>query len=254
MRSPQVIYLDAVGTLFGVKGGVGEQYTKIAADFNVTLDPDKINRAFYRSFQSAPPIAMTFPHLQQPQHQSDILATEYEWWRSLAEQTFKDTGDLTKFLDFEVFFKRLYTYFATAEPWFVFEDTLPALKGWKKQGVTLGILSNFDSRIYSVILALNLEPYFSSITISTEVGAAKPDALIFQMALAKHNLEQSPELAVHIGDSFSEDYEGASAVGITALWLNRDHQPTTNPAKQSGQTIDKLTSYLNSREHFAAIN
>lgn len=253
MRSPQVIYLDAVGTLFGVKGSVGEQYTKIAADFEVKLDPNKINRAFYRSFQSAPPMAIAFPYLQQ-EHHSAILATEYEWWRSLAEQTFRDTGDLTKFLDFEVFFKCLYAYFATAEPWFVFEDTLPALKSWKKQGLTLGILSNFDSRIYSVISALNLEPYFSSITISTEVGAAKPDALIFQTALAKHHLERSPELAVHIGDSFSEDYEGASAVGMTALWLNRDHQPTTNPAKQSAQTINKLISYLNSREHLAAIN
>ncbi|OYQ62123.1 hydrolase [Pseudanabaena sp. SR411] len=238
MRSPQVIFVDAVGTLFGVKGSVGEQYAKIAADFNVSLDPQLINRAFYQAFQTAPKIA--FPDLPQ----SDIPIAEYQWWRSLAEQTFSQTGDLTKFLDFEAFFKSLYAYFATSEPWFIYEDTCLALDIWKQQGITLGVLSNFDSRIYSVMKALRLEDYFTSITISTEIGAAKPDSLIFEASLTKHQIERSPDLAWHIGDSFGEDYTGASAAGITAFWLNRDRQPTTNPAKQAARTIDKLTSLI----------
>ncbi len=236
MRSPQVIYVDAVGTLFGVKGSVGDQYAKIATDFNVDLDSQLINRAFYKVFQTAPRIA--FPNLPQ----SDIAIAEYQWWRSLAEKTFIQTGDLARFLDFEGFFKSLYAYFATAEPWFVYEDTRFALDAWQQQGITLGVLSNFDSRIYPVIESLGLKDYFGSITISTEIGVAKPDPLIFEAALAKHQIERSPDLAWHIGDSFGEDYAGASAVGITAFWLNRDRHPTSDPAKQSALTIDKLTS------------
>ncbi|MCA6518218.1 MAG: HAD-IA family hydrolase [Pseudanabaena sp. M110S1SP2A07QC] len=236
MRSPQVIYVDAVGTLFGVRGSVGEQYAKIATDFNVRLDPRLINRAFYEVFQTAPRIA--FPNLPQ----SDIPKAEYEWWRSLAEETFSQTFDLAKFLDFEGFFKSLYAYFATSEPWFIYEDTRLALDAWQQQGITLGVLSNFDSRIYAVMENLGLKDYFSSVTISTETGAAKPDPLIFEVALAKHQIEKSSDLAWHIGDSFSEDYMGASAAGISAFWLNRDRQPSTNPAKQSARTIDKLTS------------
>ncbi|MFN9536020.1 MAG: HAD-IA family hydrolase [Pseudanabaena sp.] len=236
MRSPQVIYVDAVGTLFGVRGSVGEQYAKIATDFNVRLDPRLINRAFYEVFQTAPRIA--FPNLPQ----SDIPKAEYEWWRSLAEETFSQTFDLAKFLDFEGFFKSLYAYFATSEPWFIYEDTRLALDAWQQQGITLGVLSNFDSRIYAVMENLGLKDYFSSVTISTETGVAKPDPLIFEVALAKHQIEKSPDLAWHIGDSFGEDYMGASAAGISAFWLNRDRQPSTNPAKQSARTIDKLTS------------
>ena len=101
MRSPQVIYIDAVGTLFGVNGGVGEQYAKVALDFGVSLDPQLVNRAFYQSFQSAPNIA--FPNISQ-----SIPIAEYQWWRSLALQTFSQTGDLNKFSDFEAFFKELY--------------------------------------------------------------------------------------------------------------------------------------------------
>jgi putative hydrolase of the HAD superfamily len=239
MRSPQIIpkiiFLDAVGTVFGVKGSVGEQYARIAANFDVNLDSVLINRVFYQNFQAAPKIA--FPDLSQ----SDVLIAEYVWWRSLAEQTFSRTGDLVKFADFDAFFKNLYSYFATAEPWFVYEETRSALDQWQLQGITLGLLSNFDSRIYSVIAALGLDHYFDSITISTEIGAAKPDRLIFESALAKHQLERSPDLAWHIGDSFHEDYQGASAVGITAFWLNRDQIPTTNPAKLAARSISLLT-------------
>jgi putative hydrolase of the HAD superfamily len=238
MRSPQVIYLDAVGTIFGVRGTVGHQYAKIAIDFDVNLDPDLINRAFYQSFQAAPPMAFA----DMPQ--SDMPIAEYQWWRSLAEKTFDLTGDLTKFSAFEVFFESLYAYFATAEPWFVYEDTREALDNWQQQGISLGLLSNFDSRLYSVISALGLENYFDSITISTEIGVAKPESLIFEAALAKHQIRRSPDRAWHIGDSFREDYEGATAAGLTAFWLDRDRQPTTNLAKQAARKIDKLTSLI----------
>lgn len=236
---PKIIFLDAVGTIFGVSGSVGEQYAKIAANFNVNLDPELVNRAFYQSFQSAPKIA--FPDLPQ----SDIPIAEYMWWRLLAEKTFGQTGDLSKFADFDVFFRSLYSYFATAEPWFVYPETRSALDKWQQQGITLGLLSNFDSRIYPVVTSLGLEHYFTSITISTEIGAAKPDRLIFESALAKHQLERSPELAWHIGDSFKEDYQGASAVGITAFWLNRDRTPTTNPEKLAARGINLLTELCN---------
>lgn len=235
MRSPQVIYLDAVGTIFGVRGSVGQQYARVAIDFGVNLDEQVINSAFYQNFQTAPRIA--FPHLLQ----AEIPRAEYEWWRSLAEQTFSQTGDFVKFADFDQFFKQLYDYFASAEPWIIYQDTLVALDRWQKQGVNLALLSNFDSRIYSVIEALGIGDYFQSITISTEVGSAKPEALIFKAALTKHQLDQLPDQAWHIGDSFSEDYEGANAVGINAFWLNRDRRPAKNLAQQTAQTIHLLT-------------
>ncbi len=239
MRSPQVIYLDAVGTLFGVKGSVGEQYAKVAADFDVRLDAELINRAFYQSFKSAPPMAFA------DMSPSDIPIAEYEWWRSLAEQTFSLTGDFAKFSNFDNFFKCLYSYFATAAPWCIYDDAHLALDTWQQQGITLALLSNFDSRIYKVIDALGLTHYFSSITISTEIGAAKPDRLIFASALAKHQIAQSPDLAWHIGDSFREDYQGASALGIHAFWLNRDRQSTNDPAKLAARSIRHLTELCN---------
>jgi putative hydrolase of the HAD superfamily len=86
-------------------------------------------------------------------------------------------------------------------------------------GIALGIVSNFDSRLYTVLNALDIGEFFTSVTISTEVGAAKPERQIFTTALDKHGCPAGA--AWHIGDSYSADYEGANASGIKGIWLKR---------------------------------
>lgn len=210
---PKVIFLDAVGTLFGVKGSVGDAYSTIAQRFNVIADPIALNQAFFQAFKSATPMA--FPATAT----AEIPQKEYDWWQDIAYQTFAQVGAIKQFQDFSSFFAALYDYFATAEPWFVYPDVWSALTYWRDRGIILGVLSNFDTRLYPVLRALQLEPFFSSVTISTEVGAAKPDQQVFQAALNKHNC--SPAQAWHIGDSLREDYEGAKAAGLRAIWLKR---------------------------------
>lgn len=214
MQQPKVIFLDAVGTLFGIKGSVGEVYGQIAQKFGVEVSLEELDRAFYNSFKKSE--KMAFPGVPP----EEIPLREFEWWEAVAINTFQEAGVWEKFTDFASFFGELYDYFATAEPWFIYNDVIPALEHWQKLGISLGVLSNFDSRIYSVLDALELTQYFSSVTISTEVGAAKPEAEIFSAGLAKHDC--SVDAAWHIGDSFKEDYEGAKAAGLRAIWLNRN--------------------------------
>lgn len=212
-KRPQVIFLDAVGTLFGVKGSVGEVYAEVARRFGVEVSAAALNRAFFQSFRTAgtPAFGETDP--------AALQAREFAWWLALATNTFKQAGVLHQFPDFAEFFAALYAHFATAAPWVVYPDVPPALKRWQQMGTTLGILSNFDSRIYSVLQSLALEPFFASVTISTEAGAAKPDSKIFAIALQKHHC--SPNAAWHIGDSFEEDYQAAKAIGMRGIWLRR---------------------------------
>lgn len=214
MQHPKVIFLDAVGTLFGVKGSVGEVYGQIAQKFGVEVSPEELDRAFYNSFKKSD--KMAFPGVSP----EEIPLKEFEWWEAVAINTFQEAGVWEKFTDFASFFTELYDHFATAEPWFIYPDVIPALEHWQNLGITLGILSNFDTRLYPVLEALNLQQFFSSITISTEVGAAKPEAEIFDFGLAKHDC--CADAAWHIGDSFKEDYQGAKAAGLKAIWLNRN--------------------------------
>ncbi len=230
MKPPKVIFLDAVGTLFGVQGSVGEIYSAIASQMGVISSPESLNTAFYQCFKSAPPLA--FPDLD-PLVIPDL---EYQWWKTIAHQTFSQEGLLQQFTDFETFFTELYHYFATAKPWFIYDDVFPFLNYWQTLEIELGIISNFDSRIYEVLDLLGLSNFFSSITISSMTGAAKPDSKIFTMALEIYDCE--PAQAWHIGDSRKEDYEGAKSLGIPAFLLER------NIGEKESGVINRMTDLI----------
>ena len=214
MKQPKVIFLDAVGTLFGAKGSVGKAYADVAAKFGVEVSDEVVNAAFYKSFTNAPP--SIFPGVKL----EDIPNYEFEWWQFIALETFQHVGAVEQFTDFSKFFEELYSHFATAAPWYVYDDVIPTLKRWQKRKIELGIISNFDSRLYLVLESLKLIDFFTSITISTEVSAAKPHPQIFAASLNKHNC--SAKDAWHIGDSFQEDYQGATAAGLKAILIKRD--------------------------------
>ena len=210
---PEVIFLDAFGTLFGVRGSIGEIYSEIARKYQVNCDPEVIDKYFFTAFKNSPPCV--FPDVSR----ADMAQAEYGWWREINRQTFVAAGVYAQFADFDVFFTELYAYFATAAAWTIYPETIAALTNWRRSGVTLAVLSNFDSRLYTVLKVLDLHKYFTTVTISTEVGAAKPQAEIFQAALTKHSC--LPQSCWHIGDSLEDDYLGAGGVGIRAIWLNR---------------------------------
>lgn len=211
---PQVICLDAFGTLFGVRDSVGHIYSEIASKYGVGCAPDLINKYFYSAFGNSAPCI--FPGVPT----SDIPASEYQWWREINRQTFTAVGVIEQFEDFDLFFADLYRYFTTPAAWEIYPDVIPALQNWQRSGVELAVVSNFDSRLHTVLEVLELAGYFSTVTISTQVSAAKPQPEIFAAALAKYSC--APQSAWHIGDSLEDDYLGAGNAGLTAIWLNRN--------------------------------
>lgn len=212
---PKVIFFDAMGTLFDLKSSVGEIYQQFALKYGVQTDVEHLNKAFINSYQSAPSLAF-FPEASQT-----IAQQEFIWWKNVVQMTFEQVEVLEKFSDFTDFFTELYNYFASKKPWYIYSDVIPCLQYWQQQKVQLGIISNFDGRLITVLKALDLEHFFTSITISSIAGFAKPDRNIFDMALKKHGFVA--QQAWHVGDSKNEDYLGAKNTGINAFWLNRDH-------------------------------
>ncbi len=238
MQQPRVIFLDAVGTLFDVEGSVGQVYGQLASQYGVQTDSHTLNSAFFQAFTTASPMAFpTAPVEQIPQ-------LEYQWWEAIAIETFKTAGVFQQFSDFSQFFALVYDHFTTAQPWFVYPDVQPMLKQWQSQGIELGVVSNFDSRLYPVLEILNLAPFFTSVTISTTVGSAKPAPEIFQAALQKHNC--FPEEVLHIGDSVKADYYGAKQAGIQAMIVNRegDEGVRSRLSQPEGEYCTALTEII----------
>jgi putative hydrolase of the HAD superfamily len=225
---PKIIFFDAVGTLFGVRSPVGEIYAQFAKQAGLDVDASSLNSAFLQSFRAAPREAFA------EAAPADLPRLEYEWWRAVAQNSFERVGALALLSDFDAFFRPLFIYFETEAPWIVYPETLKALEMLKSLEIELAIISNFDSRLYPVLKALGLADWFGSVTLSTQVGAPKPEAKIFNLALAKH--QYLPTQAWHVGDSWSEDCEGAIAAGFQGVWLNRDGAKLSDTRAQMSAT------------------
>jgi len=113
----------------------------------------------------------------------------------------------------------LYDRFGQADAWEVYPDALPALDELAAAGFRLLALSNWDPRLPLVLERLDLARYFEAIVYSAEVGFEKPHETIFRHALEEIDL--SAGSVVHVGDRQLDDVEGATAVGMHALLVDR---------------------------------
>ena len=210
-----VVFFDVAGTLIRVRDGVGVQYARVAGRFGLNADPKALEREFPRAFRAAPPMA--FPGALA----EAIPGLEREVWRGIVRDVFAGAGYLAGFVPggFEAYFDAVYRHFEDPETWDVFPDVLPALSALRVLGSPLGIVSNFDSRVLRILEGLDLAPWFQSVTLSSQIGATKPDRAIFARALAHHGVGAAR--ALHVGDAPVEDCEGARAAGLRAVLIDR---------------------------------
>ncbi|HEU4683588.1 MAG TPA: HAD-IA family hydrolase [Nitrospira sp.] len=209
----RVVFFDAADTLFHVKGSVAEIYLRHAVTYGFQETADSlaaITQAFARAFRDAPPpvFAASDPvHLKQ---------SERLWWFDIVHNVFYRVG---MFARFDEFFERVFEVFADPSSWELYPETQAALANLRKEGLELGIISNFDSRLFTIMRGLGLAPVVDTVTISSLAQAAKPAPRIFQQALEKHAVD--PEEAIHVGDSLRDDVEGATKAGLHAVLLDR---------------------------------
>lgn len=89
----------------------------------------------------------------------------------------------------------------------------------RSRGMKLLVVSNWDSSLPSLLDRLDLTRRFDAVVVSALVGASKPAREIFETALEAAGV--AAHEALHVGDSPSEDYEGARNAGLPALLLDR---------------------------------
>lgn len=210
----QVVFFDAAGTLFHVKGSVGEVYARYAEKYGVSRSDafvTQVNQAFKEAFRKAPPAIFA---VDEPEK---LKQCERLWWFDIVHGVFYRVG---MFEGFDEYFEDVYQAFGSSELWSVYPEVPDVLKELKSQGYELGVISNFDTRFFEIFRGLHLDQYFDSLTISSLARSAKPSPKIFQFALDQHVLD--PEEAVHIGDSLKEDVEGANQAKLTGVFLCRE--------------------------------
>jgi putative hydrolase of the HAD superfamily len=102
----------------------------------------------------------------------------------------------------------------------LFEDALPVLEELRAASLRIGVVSNGIRDLTQFVAHHRLD--VDAIVDSRSHGRVKPHPTIFQAALDL--LEVDASAAVMVGDSLEEDVDGARALGMRAILVDRDHR------------------------------
>ena len=225
LKKYKAVFFDVGGTLLRVHPSVGDVYATHARDFGFTGSADDLNREFRQEWSNMGGM--------ESLSRKKGLEVEIAFWKELVRRVFEAHGGLE---DFDRYFNHIYDVFRSKESWRVFEDVTESglLDQLQNNGVVLGVISNWDSRLPEILKNMGLARYFNFILASTVVGSAKPDAGIFQEALKRAGVP--PEQACHIGDEPATDIEGARNAGIHSILIDRK-------GHHNGDAIIKVASF-----------
>lgn len=205
----KAIFFDGVGTLIYLPKSVGQHYALVGKHVGLALDAEALDRAFVVNWQQMP----ARPAIEGPRDDDDK-----GWWRDLVYRIIDHVSPQTGELDRDAFFEAAYSHFAEAGVWELYPEVIPVLQALQSR-FQLAVISNFDGRLRMVLEQLGVSHFFSEVFLSSELGADKPDPLIYQRALKLAGF--SPNETLHVGDDPVRDWEGAQAAGLKVFCLER---------------------------------
>jgi HAD superfamily hydrolase (TIGR01509 family) len=103
----------------------------------------------------------------------------------------------------------------------LFPETLVCLEALRAHGLPLALVTNGDAveqrwKIERCALA----PYFGTIVIEGEVGAGKPEPIVYHTAMKALGVEPGPDVWM-VGDHLEFDVAGPQRLGLHGVWLDR---------------------------------
>jgi len=206
---PKVIFFDAAGTLIHLPKSVGYHYAFVGKRAGLTLDAAALDQAFTACWKQMP----TRPAVEGPRDHDDK-----GWWRELIDHVINRVAPRTSELDRDAFFQAAYSHFAEAGVWELYPEVIDILEILRPR-FDCAIVSNFDGRLRRILEQLGVSRFFSHLFLSSELGADKPDPLIYHRALQLSDV--APDQALHVGDDPVRDWHGAEAAGLAVFRLER---------------------------------
>ncbi len=206
---PRAIFFDAAGTLIRLTKSVGTHYALVAARQGLTLDPEQLDRAFAIVWKEMP----LRPATGEPREDDDK-----GWWRDLVERLLDRVSPRIDPLDRDTFFEAAYGHFAEAGVWELYPEVREVIEALTPH-FELAVVSNFDGRLRMILEHLAISKYFRHVFLSSELGADKPDPLIYERALEISGF--APGEVLHAGDDPERDWAAASAAGLEVFRLDR---------------------------------
>jgi putative hydrolase of the HAD superfamily len=179
-----------------------EGYQRLGRRFGLELDParyDEARRLAVERLQRHPEL----------DHDEEV-------WIVFTEQIIRGMGgDSERAYECAVEMTRAWEH---AHNFDIYEDVLPTFALLREHRLRIGLVSNTGRDLQAFVRHHGLD--VDTAVGSGSYGKTKPHPTIFRFALEQ--LDVRPEHAVMIGDSIEDDVDGARAVGMRAILLDRE--------------------------------
>jgi putative hydrolase of the HAD superfamily len=206
----RAIAFDAVGTIIAPEPPVAVVYRAVGVKYGSRLTAEAIHSRFSAAFRAE-------DARDRAAGWRTDAAREVERWRRIVAAVLDDVADQ------DACFRALWDHFSRAASWRCLPGAGSVLAELSSRGLTVGLASNFDSRLRAVVAGLPELAAIGPIVVSAEVGWRKPAAEFF--AAVTKAFDCSPEEVLLAGDDFENDYAGATTAGLRAVLLDPTGRP-----------------------------
>jgi putative hydrolase of the HAD superfamily len=205
----RAVLFDVGETLVHPAPSFPELFSDVVARAGHARSPEDVvdaSRAVFHRFSEAARDAELWT--TSPERSARFWKGVYE--RMLTQLGIDDDGRLADVL---------YATFTDPANYALFDDVLRTLDELEASGLVLAIVSNFEAWLEDLLGLLRIRDRFPVRVISGREGVEKPDPRIFELALERLALD--PADAMYVGDNPEFDVVPASALGMTAVLLDR---------------------------------
>ena len=199
----QAVLFDVDFTLVRPGPELGpEGYVRVGSRHGLELDGSKYAEARARALETL--------------RRDPELRHDEEIWIAFSERIVRGMGgDSEGARDVAVEIERAWE---VSENFDLYEDVMPVLDELRRHDLKIGLVSNGARHMDEFIRHHQIE--VDAAVGSRFHGKVKPDPSIFRAALDQLGVE--PEDTVMVGDTLEDDIEGARAVGIRAILIDRE--------------------------------
>jgi putative hydrolase of the HAD superfamily len=216
----RAVYFDAVGTLIHPEPLAGNVYYEVGQRHGSRrYSRVTIFRRFSKAFRKQ-------EEIDRKNGWTTSERRERERWQSIVAEVLDDVTDP------ETCFAELYEHFAKPESCKCDPAAQDVVAELRRRGLLLGVASNYDHRLHTVVAGLAPLRGIQHLLISSEVGWRKPAPAFFEALVRQAGV--SPEEILLVGDDRVNDYDGALAAGLSAVLLN------ATPGAQTSGVIANL--------------
>ena len=205
----RAVFFDAGATLVHPTPPVEEIYARELAVDGARFTAEELDTALSRAWEEV--------HAETSTNRYGGVRGEGAFWQAFLNRV---RGRLDGGTVSDEAFARLARHFRSPSSWAIYPDVSGTLDALERRGISLAIVSNWDSHLPKLLDALALAPRFRAVAVSAIEETGKPDPEIFRRVCERLNVPA--HACLHVGDSRREDYEGARAAGLSALLLDRE--------------------------------